>query len=209
MQKHQQASSKKSPKLDKAEAIRLCDDFLTDVEEVMASGADDNAINVAIERAYDKYIFNNKAGITKSYFLGYLWAECSGNPRGCDERIFDRVVDHLFTPMAWSELTIQKHYGIKNTTTGRLVTLMRNESEESGADFLLVECIDQPDLSPMLVRDRDAAEKFITILNRPSTSTSYDSSSDPVDSGKVVHLDLDENINTGNLEVVEVELLFK
>lgn len=204
MQKHQQASSKQSPeKVDKVEGKRLCNEFITDVAEVMESGADDGAINVAIERTYDKHIFNNKAGITKSYFLGYLWAECGG--------IFDRVVDHLFTPMAWSKLTIQKHYGIKNTTTGRLVTLMRNESEESGADFLLVECIDQPDLSPMLVRDRDAAEKFIAILNRPSTSTSYDSSSsDPEeDSGKVVHLDLDENINTGNLEVIEVELLFK
>ena len=195
----------------KSKLRKYCDEFLATVRAAIQDHSDDKIINAAIEKAYNAHIFEKEGGPTKAQLLGYLYSK--------DAPIFTRVVNHLFTPMAWSELKIQKYYGIENTTTGRLVTLMRNESNESkdmGADFLLVECIDQPDLSPMLVRDEAAAEKFIAILNRPSTSASYDSSTPPeTDSessysdDRVVHLDLDDNINTGNLEVVEVELLFK
>lgn len=209
MQKPQPASSKPL-KIDKVKAEQLCDDFIKDIEGAIELYGD-NGISVAIETAYDKHIFNNKAGMTKSFFLRCLNLKTPLLPE-----IFDAVVDHLFTPMAWSKITLQKYFGIKNVTSGKLVTLMRNESENKGADFLLIECTDQPDLSPMLVRDRDAAEKFIAILNRPATSTAtYDSSGTPPPSansdpsGRMVHLDLDENINTGNLEVVEVEILFR
>ena len=189
----------------KSKVRKYCDEFLATVRVAIQDHSDDKIINTTIEEAYNTHIFEKEGGPTKAQLLGYLYSK--------DGPIFTRVVNHLFTPMAWSELTIQKYYGIKNTTTGRLVTLMRNESKDAGADFLLVECIDQPDLSPMLVRDESAAAKFIAILNRPSTSASseYDSST-PTESysdDKVVHLDLDDNINTGNLEVVEVELLFK
>lgn len=205
MPKRQQASPKKSlKKVNKVKAEKLFDDFLTDVVEVISSGAGDDSINLAIEESYDKYIFNNTVGMTKAYFIAHLY-RCPGGD------IYERVVNHLFTPMAWSKLTIQTYYGIKNTMTDRLVTLMRNEFDDVGADYLLVECVDQPDLSPMLVRDKRAAEKFIAILNRPSTSVSHDPHNDenPPSSSKMVNLDLDENINTNNLEVVEVEILFK
>jgi len=192
----------------KSKLRKYSDEFLATVRAAIRDHSDDKIINAAIEKAYNAHIFEKEGGPTKAQLLGYLYSK--------DGPIFTRVVNHLFTPMAWSELKIQKYYGIENTTTGRLVTLMRNESKDMGADFLLVECIDQPDLSPMLVRDESAAEKFIAILNRPSTSASYDSSTpeEPaVESSysdeRVVHLDLDDNINTGNLEVVEVELLFK
>ena len=201
------AAYKSKDTVDRTEAERLCNGFVLDVQEAIDAGSDDDGIHTAIETAYNKHIFENDVGLTKANFLRYLYVKCD---------FHDQVVNHLFTPMAWSKLKMHKCFGIKNSTTGRLVTLMRNETKDSGADFLLVECIDQPDLSPMLVRDSDAAQKFIAILNRPSTSASSDSSAPvPADDessysdDRVVHLDLDENINTGNLEVVDVEILFK
>jgi hypothetical protein len=166
-------------------------DFVNRVCESMVNGTDAE-VHLEIEIAYDECIV--PSGISKADFMEELLTMNPG--------VFSRTMNHLFTPINWSNVKLHSLWGIKNTATERMLTLDRDEENEI---YTLTQSeIEQDSVMscmPMLTGNPDDAKAFISMLNDVPMDA-------PVGvSDSLVSLELDERINVANLEVVPVKII--
>jgi len=159
--------------------------------EMNRAKSDKTSVHQAIEQAYDRCIAQN---MQKSFFLAAL-AEM-------DDHVFAETVDHLFMPVNWSKVKLRTLHGIKNMTTGNLLTLERKPEDET---FLLKESseeTDDLDYAPMLTGDEADAQMFIKMLQEVPADAPLGINE------QMISLDIDEKINPANLEAIEVRVIF-
>lgn len=161
------------------------------LKEMEKANSDKTTVHQAIEMAYDRCIAPN---MQKSFFLTVL--------AGLDDAVFAETVDHLFMPVHWSKVKLRTLWGIKNMSTGNLLTLERNPEDES---FLLKESseeTDNLDYAPMLTGEESDAAVFIKMLQEVPSDA-------PLGINEtMISLDIDEKINPMNLETTEVRVIF-
>lgn len=147
-----------------------------------------------IEDAYEKHLANS--GISKSEFLRELME--------LDSKIFSLTVDHLFTPINWSQVNMKVLWGLRNISTGNLISLNTNEQANS---FILRDSGGEMGFAPMTTSSKKNLVEFLSIIQKNNTGGNGPpaaSSSNDV----VVELDIEKGVNPMNLEVVEVKVIF-
>jgi len=150
----------------------------------------------AIEEAYGKFIVPNEH-LTKAEFLKAVLA--------LEPALFDETVNHLFTPMNWSQIKARKFFAIKDTGSGNLITINMEAPNER---YTLDTCSVDDDNRPMLMTTHEEAESLMQVFDYQSR---VEALLDMVaDKGEdvLVSLVANERINLKNLEIVEVELVF-
>ena len=159
--------------------------------EMDKEGSDQTSVHQVIEVAYDQCI---AAKMQKSFFLSVL--------APLDEAVFAETVEHLFTPINWNKVKLRTLWAIRNTATGNLLTLERNDDDKT---FLLKESsedTDNLDYAPMLTGEPDDAKMFVKMLQEVPSDA-------PLGVNEtMVSLDIDEKINVVNLETTEVKVIY-
>ena len=159
--------------------------------EMDKEGSDQTSVHQVIEVAYDQCI---AAKMQKSFFLSVL--------APLDEAVFAETVEHLFTPINWNKVKLRTLWAIRNTATGNLLTLERNDDDKT---FLLKESsedTDNLDYAPMLTGEPDDAKMFVKMLQEVPSDA-------PLGVNEtMISLDIDEKINVVNLETTEVKVIY-
>lgn len=175
--------------------------FIDSVQNVIEKDSNNvERIQQEIETAYDYYIVN--AGISKADFLARLYEQ--------NKEIHELTVDHLFTPVHWSKVTIRNVWGLKNTATGNLISLCANGEEDDS--FILRDNDKEFNHPPMLTDDHSLLANFLTIIKNAyenkSVSMQLQEVYEVIESSLTV-IDLEfNNINPANLKVVKVQIIY-
>jgi len=149
-------------------------------------------IHQAIEVAYEKHI--SDAMLSKDSFLSMVHQE--------DSEVFTWTVNHLFAPINWSRVTMHKLWGVKNTTTGNLVSL--GVSKQDDGTFVLRDGGSEMSFSPMTSGNQQHIVEFLKLLQQNPRGENM-----PVASSNEVLVAIDfEGVNPMNLEVVEIKVIF-
>ena len=160
------------------------------------NGKDPSELHEAIEYGYAKFIVSHES-LSKSRFLANLIE--------VDRELFHEVVEHLFTPMNWSQIKARKFFAIKDSGSGNLITINMEDPNER---YTLETCTVDDDNRPMLMTSHEEAETLMRVFDYQSK---VEALLDMVkDNGEnvLVSLVVDERINLANLEIIEVELVF-
>lgn len=161
-------------------------------EEMLRDDLEPKDVNRVIEDAYDLHISRND--VPKSDFLKELVS--------IDEEVHAATVTHLFTPINWSRVKMHKLWGLKNSSTGNLVSL--TISDDDDGVFILRDGKDDVGMSPMTTRDHDSLMKFLKIVQQMPVDENVPMATEEV----IVHLEFGERVNPMNLEIVEVKVIF-
>ena len=153
---------------------------------------DESKMLPAIEIAYEDHI--SQSGVAKSEFLTELMHE--------DASLYKATVNHLFTPINWSTQKMRTLWAIKNTATGRLVTLGSDPKEENSFNLKESGTDDDLDFAPMMTGKEEDANTFVKMLQQPLDDS-------PVGIGEtLISLEIQTGVNPVNLEVVRVKIIY-
>lgn len=99
-----------------------------DYQKYLKDGGNGNLFNLnrVIETAYGNHVMPS---VSKSKFLIVFDRLCKEYKV---EGLFDHVVEHLFTPIAWSTSSIEERYALKHSKTGKYVVVRMSESLQWG-----------------------------------------------------------------------------
>jgi len=150
----------------------------------------------AIEEAYGKFIVPDEH-LTKAEFLKAVM--------GLEPALFDEVVNHLFTPMNWSQIKARKFFAIKDSGSGNLITINMEDPNEK---YTLETCTVDDDNRPMLMTSHEEAETLMRVFDYQSKVEALLDTVKDNGENMLVSLVVDERINLKNLEIIEVELVF-
>ena len=109
-------------------------------------GKDASELYESIEYAYARFIVPDE-NFTKAIFLKCLLE--------IDWELFDDVVNHLFTPMNWSQIKARKFFAIKDSGSGNLITINMEDPNER---YTLETCTVDDDNRPMLMTSHEEAD---------------------------------------------------
>lgn len=174
-------------------------------------------LNRAIETVYG----NNVVGkISKSSFLRALNDLCEEYELPA---LFEHVVNHLFTPIAWTTASVVEKYALRNCLTGKFVVIKSDlETKEKGRfvlslhddPFPLLTTDDRKEMDFILddlqfTRELDGEELpgFLSHMFKKCVFSFIHDTDDVGRLGCTHTIFIDKDLTPGSLEVVKVKII--